>query len=374
MKNLVFYISGHGFGHASRSCRVVEAVHHLLDQSRVAHRIMIRSGAPEWYFRGCLGFDFDYSRTLLDVGVVQSNSLCLDPGRTLNMYADLIEHKDEMLEAEIRALDAFGPVSLVFGDIPPFAFAVAAKMGVRSVAMGNFSWDWIYEPFVEQAPEYGFILDDIRADYRLAGLLLELPFGDGMDHFAHVCRVPLVCRPAGNEKKFTRKLCGIEEGKTVVLLSFGGIGLDGDFFESLQHHPECVFICSENAAFNDRTVLNFSRDFLLSNNLSYQDLVKASDVVVTKPGYGILSECIANDVPMIYTDRGNFREYPVLVEGIKKYLPASLFMSNEDLKNGLFAEFAGFVAAKHRSTGGCRFDRGLDGHTQCAMRIVARLV
>ena len=42
--------------------------------------------------------------------------------------------------------------------------------------------------------------------------------------------------------------------------------------------------------------------------------------MVTKPGYGIISECIANDTALLYTSRGDFREYPVLVKEMPKYL------------------------------------------------------
>ena len=41
----------------------------------------------------------------------------------------------------------------------------------------------------------------------------------------------------------------------------------------------------------------------------YEDLVRAVDVVATKPGYGIISECIANDTALLYTSRGHFAEY-----------------------------------------------------------------
>ena len=47
--------------------------------------------------------------------------------------------------------------------------------------------------------------------------------------------------------------------------------------------------------------------------LEYVDLVGAADVVVTKPGYGIVSDAIAAGTRMIYTDRGDFPEYPILV-------------------------------------------------------------
>ena len=65
----------------------------------------------------------------------------------------------------------------------------------------------------------------------------------------------------------------------------------------------------------------------------YQDLVLAADVVVTKPGYGIISECIANDAAMLYTSRGRFPEYDVLVKEMPKYLRAQ-FIEQDDLLTG----------------------------------------
>jgi len=41
---------------------------------------------------------------------------------------------------------------------------------------------------------------------------------------------------------------------------------------------------------------------------------------VTKPGYGIISEAIANDTAILYTSRGHFPEYDVLVAEMPKYL------------------------------------------------------
>jgi hypothetical protein len=44
------------------------------------------------------------------------------------------------------------------------------------------------------------------------------------------------------------------------------------------------------------------------------------DVVISKPGFGLISECVVNRKPLIYADRSDFREYAVLVEGIERYL------------------------------------------------------
>jgi predicted glycosyltransferase len=65
----------------------------------------------------------------------------------------------------------------------------------------------------------------------------------------------------------------------------------------------------------------------------YEDLVAAVDVVMTKPGYGIIAECIAADRPMLYTSRGAFREYDLLVAEMRRYL-RNEFISPDDLYAG----------------------------------------
>ncbi len=67
--------------------------------------------------------------------------------------------------------------------------------------------------------------------------------------------------------------------------------------------------------------------------MRYEDVVAAVDIVITKPGYGIISECIANDTALLYTSRGHFVEYDVLVREMPRWLRCG-FISNEDLLGG----------------------------------------
>ncbi len=52
----------------------------------------------------------------------------------------------------------------------------------------------------------------------------------------------------------------------------------------------------------------------------FADILASMDAVISKPGFGILSDCIANKKPLIYADRSDFREYPILVDAIRKYI------------------------------------------------------
>nr|MDQ3421587.1 glycosyl transferase [Acidobacteriota bacterium] len=68
-----------------------------------------------------------------------------------------------------------------------------------------------------------------------------------------------------------------------------------------------------------------------------EDLAAAVDVVVTKPGYGIVSECIANHTAMLYTSRGDFVEYDVMVREMPNVLRCR-FLEQDWLRAGRWLE------------------------------------
>ena len=69
-----------------------------------------------------------------------------------------------------------------------------------------------------------------------------------------------------------------------------------------------------------RGVVEFDEQALYDAGWRYEDLVAAVDVVATKPGYGIIAECAANDTALLYTSRGHFVEYEVLVQEMPSFV------------------------------------------------------
>ena len=88
--------------------------------------------------------------------------------------------------------------------------------------------------------------------------------------------------------------------------------------------------------------------------LLYQDLVAAADVVVSKPGYGIVSECVANGTALLYTSRGRFIEYDLFVDEMPRILRCR-YLSQEDLLAGRWADAIEALLAQPR---GSRYARG----------------
>ena len=63
----------------------------------------------------------------------------------------------------------------------------------------------------------------------------------------------------------------------------------------------------------------------------------AADVVVSKPGYGIASECVANGTAMLYTSRGQFVEYDLFVDAMPRVLRCR-YLPQADLLAGRWAD------------------------------------
>lgn len=335
---IVFYVSGHGFGHASRSIEVINAIL----AKRPETRIGVRTAAPRWLFDLTVKGKVAFSTLECDTGVVQSDALTLDEADTIRRAAAF--HSDLVTRAasETRVLREIG-AGLIVGDIPPLAFAVGAAAGIPSAGLGNFTWDWIYAdyPRVRLAPS---LLPAIRGAYAKASMALRLPMSGGFETFSNVKDIPFIARHATRTREEVVKLLKLPAEKPLVLMSFGGYGVSGLDVEVLGKLKKYTVINVANqpvgrarketpAVERRGSYISINEEAMYDVGVRYEDLVGAAAAVVTKPGYGIVSEAIANDAAVLYTSRGHFPEYDVIVEEMPKYLRAA-FISQEDLFSG----------------------------------------
>ena len=323
MKTIVFYVSGHGFGHSVRIQEVMKALH----RPDPGIRFLVKTAAPRWLYDGNLDFPFDFERLETDTGVVQKDSLHLDREATLRLCADFMSDSRSFIERETALLSETG-CDLVVSDIPPLAFEIASAIPVPSIGIGNFSWDWIYEDFARDYPAYGHLADEMRKAYAKATLLLRLPFFGDLSAFNTIRDIPLIARVSHAEPSHTRERLGLPPGKKIILLSFGGFDMVRMDDGGMRALPDCFFISFAPLPSRLSNALTVPRE-----SFPHEDLVKLSDAVITKPGYGIVSECIANRTPVLYTSRGRFPEYEKLVEGLEKYA-VSRFIPQEDFIGG----------------------------------------
>jgi hypothetical protein len=326
-------VSGHGFGHASRDVEVINAL-----AARTGQPVVIRSAVDPRLLARTINGPYTLLPGVCDTGIVQSSSVAHDDAATVDAALAFYASFDERVEAEVARLAPVGP-EVIVGDVPPLAFAVAARLGRPSVALANFTWDWIYEAHPGFLPRGAAVIDTIRGAYRQATRALELPFSGGFDVFpaSRVTRVPLIARQSKRSRAETRVHFGLPADRPAALLSFGGYGMPNLDLARVDVARDWTVVTTDRvsgvgaAALGHVTVV--TEDAFHGGAFRYEDLVAAVDVVLTKPGFGIVAECIAAGTPLVYTSRGTFREYDVLVREMPRYLRCA-FISQPDLFAG----------------------------------------
>jgi hypothetical protein len=264
-----------------------------------------------------------------DTGVVQIDSLHLDAAETIRRARSFMATLPGRAVAEARRLHEAG-ARLVVADLPPLGIAAARGAGIPAIAFGNFTWDWIYAAYNGGDA----VAREIGEIYAQTTLALRLPMWGGFTTMPRVRDVPFVARRSRREPLAVREALGLDPEARLVLVSFGGHGTERIHFEALSRLQGFTAVMagpSRNSCHG--SLVTLLEEDLYARGFRYEDVVRSVDVVVTKPGYGIIAECIANDAAILYTSRGHFVEYDVLVENIPRYLRGG-FIDHADLFAG----------------------------------------
>jgi hypothetical protein len=303
-------MTGHGYGHVVRSIQIIKKIL----QYSASVKIHIRTSALPWLFADLPRDRVFYHRLNLDFGVVQQNSFSVDRLATLTAYEKLLKQKKSLIDIEGKFFFD-EKIDAVISDITPLAFQAATYNDIPSLAVGNFSWDWIYSDWIQQYPRFGFIIEDIRSCYHQARILYRLPFYGDMSAFPVIHDVPLVARKACGPPEEVLHACGIvkKPGEKLVLIGLREADLARVNWVPLNNLQEYHFI-----AFTKTLPLrNFSR--IEEATCPFHEVLGACDVVVSKPGYSMVAEVIANQTPLLYVPRHDFKEDEKLREGLKTY-------------------------------------------------------
>ena len=304
---LCYYVTGHGFGHAIRTTQILKALPPELP-------LMIKTTAPERLFREELpGRDFEYVPSEYDCGCLQSDSVTVLRRETLIRYAEIAHLNQQRLPDEIVFLQKRG-VQCVVSDIPSFPLLAAREAGIPSVAVANFTWHDIYSEYAE-TPNDAALLAQMASEYASAtlGLVTPLDLPSTMRLFPNAERVPLVARRGQSVRDILTQALDLPQEKHLALLYLGGWGLEIDW-QALELCTDWVFLLDRPLPQPTANVRVFDPSVL-----RYADVAASVDVVISKAGYGTISECIANAVPLIYLPRHGFAEHDALVLGMNKW-------------------------------------------------------
>lgn len=299
MKNIAFFISEHGFGHASRATSIINK---LLRYKKI--HIIIFSNIPKWFFDKSIIGNFELFIFPTDVGLVQDNPFKEDLDKTLENLEQFYFFQDQRLGIfceKIRAVN----VELIICDISPIGMLVAKKLGVRSVLIENFTWDWIYEPYLSSYSEFGKYIEIIKKLNSLADFHFQTtPICNRNEKYL---LFPPIFREKRHSREDTRRGLGVPLLAKLVLVTMGGIPISVNQITFNFDDKNTYFVIPGSDVKTQITEKN--KIFLPhDHNFFHPDLVHASDIVIGKVGYSTIAEVYSAQVPFLYIPRENFRE------------------------------------------------------------------
>ena len=303
---VIYYVTNRGYGHGVRTAAIC-------NELPPDSKLVIRTRLPESFFREEIHREFVYAPAAFDCGCIQSDSLHTDIPATLAAYRAIEEQNSRLLDSEAQwCLNR--EASVIVSDIVPFAFNVATRCGLPSIAVTNFTWLDIYEPYCIRTPEFRPICDRLRAQYSSAGRCLALEPALPMSYFPVRQDITPVARIGRNRRLEIVNHFRIDPAKHIAVIYFGLLGIDGLAWENLAGISNWEF-------FGICPVAEPPPNYhLISKELfPYQDFVASSDCLVCKLGYSLIAEAMLNGVPMIYLPRYDFAEFDALERAIRTW-------------------------------------------------------
>ncbi len=311
MRPLAYYVTAHGYGHGVRSCDILRA----LIERRPDLPIVVTTELPEAFIRNRVdGPGLRIRRAAFDVGMVQLDSIRVDVEATLRRVEALHRDHDARVQREAEALRGMG-VAAVVADIPGIPIAAAHALGLPALAVSNFSWDWIYSAFADRDPAWRRHIELFQQDYGKADLLLRLPFSDAMTAFPRQEQLAVLARPAASRRSEIARHYRIDPARPWALLSFTTLELGDAALARIRAMRGYELLTVRPLEWEGRPFHAVDRE-----RFSFAEVLASADVVVTKPGYGIVSECVVNRKPMVWADRTDFLEAPILEASIRRHL------------------------------------------------------
>jgi len=287
------YISSHGFGHVTRCLAIVEEILETTD-----NEICLVSGDSQVQFSMAYLARFStrvtYHNIITDVGLInEEGKLTVDKealSKRLNTYIDDFE---SIVSDEVEFLKD-KDVRCILTDITCLGIEVAKRLNVKSIATTNFTWLEQYSFLELDSRILDFFEDEYsKIDYVLLYDLATVEFKSFIvrHQIKILKKVGLVARHTEADK--VRNLKKIYEKP--VFVSFGRSTNMNTI--NIDYDGSIISTAGTNLEVKGRHIE------LMQNTLDTQNFIAASELVISKAGWGTIAEALVAGVPLVLVER-----------------------------------------------------------------------
>ena len=301
-----FYISSHGFGHMTRCLGIME---NILKASY--YNLYIVCGKRQNDFARIYLAEYKdriiYKDLVTDIGLVnKENSLEVDKILLEKQLLEFTSSWYDVVNDEYNFLKSLN-IKCIVSDISPIGTLVGNKLQLPVVLITNFTW-------VEQYEYIGIdesIIDRYRQVYSYVTKFIKydlcLPINS--INYKEVYEVGFTCREIDIDKvekikKQYGKSIFITCGKSANLNTINIKNFKGTIFTTSGINITCDEDCN---------VVNLPIDIL-----DTQNYIAASNMVITKAGWGTIAEAVLGHTNLVLIERPSAKEDSFNIEKIKE--------------------------------------------------------
>lgn len=317
---IALYLSSHGFGHMTRSLAIIEYILKNTDYNIYITCNKNQNDFARIYLKN-YSSRIIYKDIITDIGFInKKNSLEVDTKLLEKELYNFINSWDNIVESEYNMLKSLD-IKCIISDISPIGCLLGHKLGVENILISNFTWVEQYEflnidknIILKFRQAYSYVTKFIKYD-------LALPTPSIITN--NIEEVGFLCRPINKEKielirKKYNKSIMITCGKSATLNKINIKNFKGTIFTTSGIEINCDNNCN---------VVNLPID-----TLDTQNYIAASDMVISKAGWGTIAEAIIGHTDLVLIERPSAREDSFNIEEIKKN-KLGISISEEDLSD-----------------------------------------
>ncbi len=326
MRHLFVSISGHGYGHMVQTANLLNA---LLERMPDLH-LTVQCPLDIEIIASRLHSDFVHIKQSSDLGMLMADPMTTEVDASLRAYAQFHDDWEQHLSVQCELLQTHQP-DILLSNIAYLPLAAAAQMQIPSVAMCSLNWLDILQGYAADNATFLRIAPTIEAAYRSAQVFLQPQPSMPMNPSFAVQPIGVLANKGINLRQQIIQQLQLDASNRLVLVSYGGI----DFKSALPKLPELAnthYLLQPGYPATGQHMHSIS-----DLAISYTDLIRSVDAVITKPGYATITEAVCNETAVLYVPRGDWPEEPSLLEWLHSYGTATQ-INPSDMQTGSFGE------------------------------------
>lgn len=312
---IAYFISAHGFGHAARASAIMAEI-----QARdPSIHFDIFTRVPAWFFEQNDTLRYTHHNVQTDVGLIQSDPMHHDLIKTIAEWEQFIPFCQSQRVTLCQYLTD-KHCRLVISDISPLGIIVAKHAAIPSVLVANFTWDWLYRPYVDTHPTFKNFISWLQTVYVTCDYIIQTQPSCPMPGYTN--RIDLTTHPVS--RRFTstitstKRSLGIPDTAKLITITMGGVEGKSLALNSVlgQNDYYVVTPGTGDTLTQHNNVITLPR----RSQFHHPDIINASDLVIGKLGYSTLAETYYAGIPFWYFTRDNFIENEALANFANEHM------------------------------------------------------